>query len=209
MAYTISLEGNISIGKSTLIDIIKEHCDIETITEPYEVGDDLLEKYYNDPHTYAYEFQLRLLARRAHTHCEAQKVSNDRTIVLERTIQSDYHVFSQMAKELGYLTDSQYAGYMETYNDLAYFVKEPDLYIYMRAPLSLLISRIKTRNRQGEEKITIQYLDELQGLHDKWLGLTPKKNVAMLFINEFTDKRDMLEQFEDIMSEQREIMLSV
>ena len=63
----VSIEGNIGSGKSTLIDILKKsNLNYVFIPEPVSLwneikdhdGTTILERYYQDPKSYAFSFQM-------------------------------------------------------------------------------------------------------------------------------------------------------
>ena len=46
---------------------------------------------------------------------------------------------------------------------------EPDLILYLRTPAQICLERIKARNRAEESGMTLEYLLQLERLHDEWL----------------------------------------
>jgi deoxyadenosine/deoxycytidine kinase len=46
----------------------------------------------------------------------------------------------------------------------------PDLLIYLKAPVSTLMDRIRRRARNMETGISIEYLSLLDSFYDEWLG---------------------------------------
>lgn len=81
-AMSVSIEGNIGAGKSSLLPLLSEQDGVlpagyvETHPEPLSkwqrVGDadgatNLLAAFYNDPHRWAYTFQVRLHPKHCHS----------------------------------------------------------------------------------------------------------------------------------------------
>ena len=65
--------------------------------------------------------------------------------------------------------------------------------IYIDSSIKVCFKRIKKRNRNGEEKITLDYLEILENHHRLWL--TGKSNV--LILNGNIDKEDCPKMFEE------------
>ena len=175
----IGVEGNIGAGKTSFIETVRNsNLDIEVVDEPWFDYKDMLEGFYNDPHYWAFPFQLAMLTKRAHNHFVMQMKKG--AMLVERTLFADRHVFARAVHIEGYMTDTQFSDYNDVFKDLSFFIKEPDIYIYLKAPMDLLMDRIKQRNRKGEEKITYEYVKLLETLYDDWL--LPKKNTIVVDI---------------------------
>ena len=54
------------------------------------------------------------------------------------------------------------------------YCDEPDAIIYLRTPAEVCLQRIHDRGREEERAIPIEYLYQLEQLHDKWLLDNPK-----------------------------------
>lgn len=194
MGVKIGIEGNIGIGKTTFGSAIRETCPwVNVIDEPWEDYKELLENYYHNPEYWAFPFQIAILSRRAHTHYQVQK--DDGVFLIERTIHSDYHVFSKLTQAKGYLTDVMYDTYQKIYHDMFSFVKPPELFLYLRGDLDLLEERIRKRNRDGEEKITREYLKQIQDLYDNWLLNEP--NCRVIDVDHDFSIKEMVSIFTD------------
>jgi len=51
---------------------------------------------------------------------------------------------------------------------------EPDKIVYLRTPAEVCLERIEDRGRAEENTIPIEYLRDLEVLHDEWLTDNPK-----------------------------------
>jgi deoxyadenosine/deoxycytidine kinase len=51
---------------------------------------------------------------------------------------------------------------------------DPDVILYLRTPAEVCLGRIKARGRGEESGITLEYLLQLERLHDDWLLDNPK-----------------------------------
>lgn len=187
-----AIEGNIGVGKSHLLDLIMGYGLAYVVEEPLDGVKDLLVNYYKDPHTWAFPFQLTMLAKRAHTHLSLNKCATTDAVV-ERTIYSDKHIFAELIRQKGYIDEYRYADYINIYNDLTSMIKAPDIYIYLRAPVETLIKRIISRNREGEKDIDVEYLKSVNNLYDNWL--LNKENCHIIDVTENLSDAGLLARF--------------
>jgi deoxyadenosine/deoxycytidine kinase len=99
----ISLEGNIGVGKSTLLRALRGN--FQTVDEPLdkwrgegasgEARTNLLELFYRDPQRWAFTFQSAAFLSRAQMASDAlQSADPQSTFILERSIQSDKYCFA-------------------------------------------------------------------------------------------------------------------
>lgn len=182
----IDIEAVIAAGKSTLIGALMEKVKGDNsyilIPEPVDqwkdikLGDkDILDAFYNDMSTVALPFQLIALLTRRELFLKKMKEAKNlaeetgKTVYLitERTIFSDKFIFADMLHRSGFISEAGILAY-KLWNDV--FAKElsVDKVIYINTPPDVCMQRIKTRNRDGEDKITLDYLIECQKAHDNF-----------------------------------------
>ena len=68
------------------------------------------------------------------------------------------------------LEDRDYKNYIEVYNILCAALQPPDLMIYLRKSLPRLKEQIKKRGRDYEQDMPEDYLLNLNGYYDEWIG---------------------------------------
>lgn len=203
MVKVISIEGSIGAGKSTLIDgLIKRHeNNFILIPEPVEewksimIGDkNILECFYQDMKNVALPFQLiALITRRQIFNQKLEEAKNlekelgsEVYLITERTVFSDKHIFANMLHSDGFITDVGMVAY-DMWNKI--FSEECKIYktIYLTTEPDVCMKRIKIRNRKGEDKITLEYLEECQRAHDKFYDEHLSKTDCMSFTTENSD----------------------
>ena len=183
MNLFFSLEGNIGVGKSTLIEYLKESLEQEHfnkkivyLDEPIEEwvnitnekNSTLLEEYYKDNKKYAFSFQINALISRI---CQIKYLvenESDTIFIMERSIHTDYNVFCKMLHSQGFINEIDYKIYMRWYNEFSPSLSI-DGFIYLKGSNDLMIENIKKRNRDGEENISKEYVSSLTQFHDDWL----------------------------------------
>jgi len=172
MTFIISLEGNIGCGKSTLLERIaaaslQTSKRIRILKEPVDEwakvkkGDKtILELFYEDPRTYAFEFQI-LVYMSLYNAIKKQAAECD-VLICERSLESNIHIFAEMLYDKGWISESQ-MGVLRFMAD-TYKIKT-DYRVYLFCPATICHYRVRERARQGEEKITLEYLHDLQTYH--------------------------------------------
>jgi deoxyadenosine/deoxycytidine kinase len=70
---------------------------------------------------------------------------------------------------LGNLTERDYLAYRRLFDLVVCNLPAPDLLIYLKAPVPVLIERIRRRARSIETGITYEYLSLLERFYDEWM----------------------------------------
>jgi len=169
------LEGNIGAGKTSLGNILKNSRDFEFLEEPVDTwregfAGNLFEMFYTDMPRWSFTFQIMAFTTRAKTWSEIlEKVQGNR-VVLERSIYTDRNVFAKNLYAGGAMNDSEWQVYQQLWEFLAFnYCEKPQKIIYLRTPAELCLERIKKRGRNEEQKMPLDYLKNLEDLHDEWL----------------------------------------
>ena len=62
-----------------------------------------------------------------------------------------------------------YENYRKLFKEMTYFLKPPDLLIYLRSGLPKLIKQIKLRGREFEQNLDTGYLERLNTSYEEWI----------------------------------------
>jgi deoxyadenosine/deoxycytidine kinase len=171
----ILLEGNIGAGKSTVGRVLKESGLFDFIEEPVEAWQEgfagnLLDAFYSDMQRWAFTFQITAFVTRAKTWQEVLALTNHRRVVLERSIFTDRYVFGTNSHRLGGMSDLEWQVYCGLWDFLtSNYCVEPDCILYYRTPAEVCLERMKLRGRHEESGVSLEYLRQLETLHDEWL----------------------------------------
>jgi deoxycitidine kinase/deoxyguanosine kinase len=98
-------------------------------------------------------------------------VKGQQVILTERSMLTDKHVFAEMLRDSGDLNAIEW----ELYNNWFHtFGKSYPIHgiIYLSTSSKTSKERIQIRNRQGEERIELDYLNALEAQHEKWIANT-------------------------------------
>uniref|UniRef100_A0A6C0HKN0 Deoxynucleoside kinase domain-containing protein n=1 Tax=viral metagenome TaxID=1070528 RepID=A0A6C0HKN0_9ZZZZ len=212
----LSLDGNIGAGKSTLLAQIRaEIPEIHVVDEPVGQwtalqdanGKNLLELFYEDKKRWAYTFQNCAILTRLQNIQEAVNHVNTTTsgpqvILTERSVLTDKYVFAQMLLDTGFLDTMEWELYNRWFT--LFHTQHPVTgIIYLSTGSTTSKERIQIRNRQGEDKISLDYLDALDAQHKQWVENT-ELPVLTLSTEPGSSQQQNLQQIREFMKKLRE-----
>ena len=188
----VFVEANIGGGKTTFVRKMIEMglSGVEVLEEP--VNDwimtkdsnetNILQHYYNDQKKYSFAFQMNSFISRCEKLMTAVELPHVNTIIMERSVFSDYYCFAQNCYESGLMTEIEYIIYKKWFHWLTKsFSIKCNKFIYIRTSPDECCRRIEKRARKEEDKIPLDYLEALHNKHEEWL-LTEldKTNILVL-----------------------------
>tara|TARA_Y100001933_G_scaffold247303_2_gene279917 strand:+ start:1434 stop:2141 length:708 start_codon:yes stop_codon:yes gene_type:complete len=151
----VTVEGPIGVGKTTLARRLAEHFGYPILLEP-AAENPFLDRFYREGRRHALPTQLFFLLNRARQMAELP--GDDLlgpTLVADFLLEKD-DLFARMT-----LDDAEYALYRQIYDSLDLQTPTPDLVIYLQAPVSVLLARIRRRGIAYERDIESDYLETL------------------------------------------------
>ena len=177
----VSFEGNIGAGKTTLLNKLeKENTDpdIVFLREPVDEwekisinGETMISKFYADPEKYSFAFQIMAFTTRLKLLKDIIKNKpNVKLIICERSLEADNEIFARMLYHDGLMDKHMYLIYMNHFNNSIEKEYELSGMIYIKTPPNECFNRIIKRNREGEDKITLLYLEKCHKYHLDWIG---------------------------------------
>ena len=177
----ISLDGNIGVGKTTLLNAIRlRFPDVLIVPEPVdtwtslkdESGKNLLELFYEDKKRWAYTFQNAAILSRLRLLQEAVASAKPGQIILtERSVLTDKFVFAEMLRSSGDMNVLEGSLYNMWYNTFASSLPMAGI-LYVTTGVDVARERIQKRGRQGEASISVEYLQALDRQHRAWISST-------------------------------------
>lgn len=167
MNMHIGIAGNIGSGKTTLTRMLAAHYGwtprFEAVTtNPY------IEDYYKDIHRWSFNMEVFFLTRRFKDVLDISRSSD--TIVQDRTILEGVHIFVANNRDLGNISERDFATYMELFELMMSLVKLPDLLIYLKSSIPHLVGQIEKRGREYEKGMSLEYLAGLNEKYEKWIS---------------------------------------
>ena len=178
----ITIEGNIGAGKTTLATRLAKHYGARIILEEF-AENPFLPKFYEKPQQYAFPLELFFMAERykqLKDLLQAQDLFSDIVI-------SDYLFVKSLLFAKINLKEEEYSLYQKLFEIINPQLLQPDLLIFLNAPINKLQQNIKTRNRSYEQQIADEYL---VNVHDMYMQYIKQHPVRTLMVD--TTKTDFL-----------------
>ena len=198
----VLLEGNIGAGKTTVGKAIVAAGAFGFIEEPTaawreDFASNMLDHLYSDIARWAFTFQICTFITRAKNWTEIAARTDHWRVVLERSIFCDRFVFMENFYRTGVVQQVEYQLYCGLWDfATANYDVQPDLILYLRTPAEVCLQRIKERGRVEESGIELDYLLQLEGLHDEWLLDGGDSRVAVLDGERRWSTKDILAEVE-------------
>ena len=94
----------------------------------------------------------------------------DEPAIIDRSIYEDAEIFSRALVKLGNMSERDYHTYRKIFDLVVGKLPVPDLLIYLKAPIPVLLERIQNRGREMEMGITAEYLGLLEEYYQSWMA---------------------------------------
>jgi len=164
----VVVAGNIGAGKTSLTERLGARLGWLTAFE--SVADNpYLPDFYADMEKWSFHLQVFFLGHRAEQYLQAAKDQN--SVILDRSIYEDAMIFSRALHHMGNLNERDYFAYQRIFNLVVANLPSPDLLIYLKCPVDVLVKRIRRRAREIETGISVEYLNLLESFYDEWMGV--------------------------------------
>ena len=162
----IVVAGNIGVGKTSLAERIGAR--MGWITGFESVSDNpYLPDFYADMKSWSFHLQVYFLGHRADQYL--QIANSPRSAILDRSIYEDAYIFARALNHMGNLSERDYLAYRRLFEVVINGLPAPNLLIYLKAPVEVLMERIHRRARGMETGISAEYLALLDSFYHDWL----------------------------------------
>jgi deoxyadenosine/deoxycytidine kinase len=186
----VAVAGNMGTGKSSLVEWLRQHFDLEPFFEPNDENPYLVD-FYADMKRWSFQSQVFFLIRRFRLHRQMERERRD--VVQDRTIYEDAEVFATHLHDQGYIDDRDWTTYTELYQTLRSELRPPDLLIYLRCPVNVIRKRIARRGRSFEQNVPVAYVRALDKLYARWFERYDQSPTLVID----TDRLDYVENLFD------------
>ncbi|MFS8082717.1 MAG: deoxynucleoside kinase, partial [Ginsengibacter sp.] len=160
----ITVEGNIGAGKTTLATILSRHFNARLILEEF-ADNPFLPKFYENKEQYAFPLELFFMAER---YKQLKELLHTKDMFRQVTI-SDYLFTKCLLFAKVNLPEQEFLLYQKLFEIINPQLLQPDLLIYLHAPVNRLKENIKKRNRSYEQSIDPEYLFSLQQTYTQYI----------------------------------------
>ncbi len=184
----IAIEGNIGAGKTTLASKIAEDFNAKLVLERF-ADNPFLPKFYEDQGRFAFPLEMSFLADRY------QQFTDDTSQydLFKSFMVSDYDIYKSLIFARITLLEDEYALYRKLFSLMYKEVKKPQIYVYLYQTTERLLDNIKKRGRDYEQKITPEYLENINKGYFEFIRGYPQPNNLVIELGEL----DFVENQED------------
>ena len=149
------VEGPIGVGKTSLARRLAECFGSQLLLEGAE-DNPFLQRFYESPRDAAFPTQMHFLMQRAEQLRGLRQADLFETTRIADFLFEKDRLFAQIT-----LSADEFDLYQRVYDHLAPDVQPPDLVIYLQAPVTVLMDRIRKRGIAHEQQIDTEYLQRL------------------------------------------------
>lgn len=187
----IAVAGNIGSGKTTLTSLLAKNLKWDPHYESVDSNPYMVD-FYEDMQRWSFNLQIFFLNSRFRQVVDIQK--SNKTIIQDRTIYEDAHIFAPNLHAMGLMTTRDYNNYLELFQLMSAFIKAPHLMIYLRGSVPALVNQIQKRGRSYEENIRLDYLKRLNERYEAWISQYDLGKLLVIDIDEinFADNTEDL-----------------
>jgi len=194
--YHIAIEGPIGVGKTSLAMILAWELNLKAFFEPAD-NNPYLDDFYADIPRFSFPTQIYFLVHRFRKQLRLQKIKKGRSVVSDFYFKKDL-IFASLN-----LKDRDKELYDRIIAEMLPFVEEPNLIIYLDAPLGVLMDRIRKRARHGETLIAEEYEELLSTSYKRFFQdfqdapILPIDTTFLDFVNREADRRTVIKIVKD------------
>jgi deoxyguanosine kinase len=156
--FYLSIEGVIGVGKTSLARLLQPRLKADLLLEVFEENP-FLSDFYADRQRYAFQTQIFFLLSRYHQQQGIRP--RERPVIADYTFAKD-RLFARLN-----LHGDELAMYERVHRALAEKIRLPDLVVYLRANLDVLLARIAMRDRPYEREMDPDYIESLRQAYDQ------------------------------------------
>ena len=176
----IAIAGNIGSGKTTLTTMLAERYGWQPKFESVDYNP-YLEDYYRDIQRWSFAMEVFFLKERFKALLDIQKTSHN--TIQDRSIYEGVFVFTANNYAMGNLNERDYSTYMELFEQMTREIEMPDLMIFLRSSVAHLVQNIENRGRNYEQKIPIEYLENINRRYDDFTAKQYKGRVLTIDVD--------------------------
>ncbi|MCF1713372.1 deoxynucleoside kinase [Flavihumibacter sp. RY-1] len=173
--HYITIEGNIGAGKTTLAHLLAKQYNARLVLEEF-ADNPFLPKFYENPGQFAFPLELFFMAER---YKQLKDLIHTKDLFHSVTI-SDYLFTKCLLFAKVNLPEEEFRLYQRLFEIIHQQMIQPEILIYLHAPVQKLQKNIRKRNRPYEQQIPDEYLFSIQETYTHYIK---QHNIKTLFVD--------------------------
>lgn len=176
----ICIEGNIGIGKTTLVKKLAAHFNANAFYEEFDENP-WLPLFYQNPEETALALELSFLTDRSKQLIKMSKVKSSMTLF------SDYSLDKCLLFTEINLSPKDFEQYKKLHEMASSTIEAPNLVVAIHSSTENLLTNIKQRNRDYEQGIQASYLDKLNRSYKEFFEKEKSYHVLNIFTEDLSE----------------------
>lgn len=173
--HYITIEGNIGAGKTTLAHLLAKQYNARLVLEEF-ADNPFLPKFYENPGQFAFPLELFFMAER---YKQLKDLIHTKDLFHSVTI-SDYLFTKCLLFAKVNLPEEEFRLYQRLFEIIHQQMIQPEILIYLHAPVQKLQKNIRKRNRPYEQQIPDEYLFNIQETYTHYIK---QHNIKTLYVD--------------------------
>ena len=183
----IAIEGPISVGKSTLANIIADRLNAQRVIEPED--NPFLVSFYEGEHGAAFQAQFAFMIRRFEQLQRLEVGGSSQKLVVADYIFEKDKIFAYIN-----LSDQELEIYNRYYHHFRDQLPVPDLVIYLQASPEVLKKRLRKKGSHSEVSVSDDYIEEVIKAYEHFFFHYTSSDLLVVNTNEI----DFVERHTDL-----------
>ena len=190
----LAIEGVIGVGKTTLARLLQPIFEANLLLEVFEENP-FLSSFYVDRQRYAFQTQIFFLLSRYRQQNQAvpQLLASGKPLIADYTFEKDA-LFARIN-----LQGDELEMYRRVHEALAEKITRPQLVVYLRADVDVLMQRIALRDRPYERNIERGYIEQLCAAYDQHFLTNRRADSSPVLVVD-TNELDIIRNPQDLNS---------
>ncbi len=169
----VAIEGVIGVGKTTLVRLLQPVFQAALVLEVFEENP-FLSDFYSDRQRYAFQTQIFFLLSRYYQ----QRRSVPEILKRGESLITDYTFAKDALFASINLMGDELEMYYRVHDALAEKIPLPNLIVYLRADIDILMQRIASRDRPYERNMEQDYIYQLIQAYDSFFIENHARNIG-------------------------------
>jgi deoxyguanosine kinase len=169
----VAIEGVIGVGKTTLARLLQPMFQAALVLEVFEENP-FLSDFYSDRQRYAFQTQIFFLLSRYYQ----QRSSVPEILKRGESLITDYTFAKDALFATINLMGDELEMYYRVHDALAEKIPLPNLIVYLRADIDVLMQRIASRDRPYERNMEQEYIYQLVQAYDSFFIENHARNIG-------------------------------
>ena len=176
-----AIAGNIGAGKTSLAELLSKHYKWEPHFEDV-IDNPYLDDFYVHMERWSFNLQVYFLNSRFRQLMSFN--GSEKSVVQDRTVYEDAYIFAPNLHAMGLMTTRDFESYFSLFKLMESFIQPPDLLIYLRASIPVLVDQISARGREYEESIRLDYLKRLNERYEAWISTYEEGKLLIIDVDD-------------------------